>query len=382
MDDNQSSMLITFRIVQHTQSKYSISLLFLLILGLVTASDSLAQREIRQPVDPIGYATRAGQMDSVVKRIYRQESTEIENALYRAGVEKYTSWKVAICPHDDYAYVGWIYPAVLRNMKASTIIIFGVAHQAEHFGIQNKLIFDDFTAWRGPYGNIQISPLRDAILKNMDRKDYVVHDSLQQTEHSIEALLPFLQYYYRDVQIVPILVPNMPFERMNQLAKSLTYALKAVMDNQEYKWGGDFSFLISSDAVHYGNEGWNGANYAPYGVDSSSYRQAIKHDYEIISNTLDGPIKEANMKSFTQYVIQVEDYKASKWPWCGRYSIPLGLLTAYYLNYFNHGDDIKGYFLGYKTSLQPPIDLKSIGLGTTAPANLHHWVGYMGIGYR
>ncbi|MEZ5000386.1 MAG: AmmeMemoRadiSam system protein B [Bacteroidales bacterium] len=36
---------------------------------------------------------------------------------------------------------------------------------------------------------------------------YLVNDSMHNIEHSLESMVPFLQYYNREVEIVPILVP-------------------------------------------------------------------------------------------------------------------------------------------------------------------------------
>lgn len=49
-------------------------------------------------------------------------------------------------------------------------------------------------------------------------------------------------------------------------------------------------------------------------------------------------------------------------------------------------DNPEGHFLRYATSLsepQLPVSQKTLdsGLGTTAPSNLHHWVGYATVGF-
>ena len=71
-----------------------------------------------------------------------------------------------------------------------------------------------------------------------------------------------------------------------------------------------------------------------------------------------------------------------KWTWCGRYSVPMGLITSYYLTKkFNI--NLSGLLLGYATSIDHqtlPVD--DLVMGTTAPANIHHWVGYAAIAYK
>ena len=118
---------------------------------------------------------------------------------------------MAIAPHDDYAYAGLMYPLVLRNVAASVVIIFGVAHKARQLGLEDQLVFDSFTHWPGPYGDIAVSPLREKIMAALPEGSYRVSDEMQSIEHSVEAKLPFLQHYNRSVEFVPILVPYMSF---------------------------------------------------------------------------------------------------------------------------------------------------------------------------
>jgi AmmeMemoRadiSam system protein B len=195
---------------------------------------------------------------------------------------------VAIAPHDDYTYASFMYPLVLANVKAPTVLIFGVAHKARTFSVENRLVFDSFTHWRGPYGNITVSALREALMGELEANAYVVHDELQSVEHSVEAKLPFLQHYNRDVQLVSILVPAMPHARMGELAPALARAIAKATRARGWEWGRDFAVLISTDAVHYGDEGWGGKNFAQYGADETGYRQAVAHDRQLMKKCFAG----------------------------------------------------------------------------------------------
>ena len=202
-------------------------------------------------------------------------------------------------------------------------------------------------------------------------------------EHSLEALLPFLQYYDRQVTILPILVPYMSYERMQQIAPALAEAIRQVTARHHLAWGKDYSLVISTDAVHYGDEKWGGKNYAPYGTDSSGLAQAVAHEHAIIDSSLTGPLSPARIKRFTEYTVQPEDYKAYKWTWCGRYSVPLGLLTAWHLQQLTATPPLQGTLVGYRNSIDhAPIPVKDLNMGVTAPAYNHHWVGYAAVGYE
>ena len=154
------------------------------------------------------------------------------------------------------------------------------------------------------------------------------------------------------------------------------------MNENKMKWGDDFAMVISSDAVHYGDEQWGGANFAFYGVSDTSYAAVKKHEFEIL-NTISGEISPEKIKKFTQYTVQDDDYRKYKWTWCGRYSVPLGLLTAYYLKETRQDKPLFGKIIGYSSSYENiPLPVKDLGMGVTAPAYNHHWVGYAAVRYN
>lgn len=189
-------------------------------------SENLEVASIRGLADTIGFAHLNWQMDSVISRIDRQFGTELNNAKQPEG----TVWKTAICPHDDYTYSSWLYPAVLKYMKAKTIIIFGVAHKAANFNLENQIVFDSFKYWHGPYGNVKVSPFREKIIKYLPEDFYVVHDSMQLVEHSVEALIPFLQVQNQNVEILSILVPYMTRNKMDTISEYLANAIRITAD--------------------------------------------------------------------------------------------------------------------------------------------------------
>lgn len=249
--------------------------------------------------------------------------------------------------------------------------------------LEDHIIFDSFTYWDAPYGKVKISALREEIRAELNSSLYEVNDSMHRIEHSLEALIPFLQYYNRQIEIIPILVPYMSFDRMNLIADPLSEAIHNTMVKHDLKWGDDIAIVISTDAVHYGDESWSGKNYARYGTDSTGYTLAVKHELEIIHTTLTGKLEAGKIKKFTEYTVKEENYKEYKWTWCGRYVVPLGLLTAYYLeNSMPDDNKIEGHFIGYSNSIDHAhIPVEDLGMGTTAPANMNHWVGYAAVGY-
>jgi AmmeMemoRadiSam system protein B len=359
---------------------FALSLLFVACINRQPSSGdtiSPADTYTRSVVDTIGFAQYEWQMDSIVTRIYRYQKDSIKPI--RSGTPP---WKVCISPHDDYTYVGYPYINALSNLKASTLILFGVAHKASRFNLENKIIFDRFDYWTGPYGKIKVSDLRNKIMNKLDTELYEVHDSMQVIEHSLEALIPFLQYFIPDVQIVPILVPYMEYSKMEETGAALADILYNIMDKDSLVWGKDIALVISTDAVHYGDEDWGGKNFARYGTDSTGTAKAVKFEHKIISDCLIGEISLGKIRKFTGYTVKPSNFKEYKWTWCGRYSVPFGLATAYFLQKKYADDPLEGFLLNYANSIDHPhLPVNDLGMGITAPANQHHWVGYAALGY-
>ena len=357
--------------------------LFVLLLAVIPAVVAQQRQSwVRQPADPVGFATKARQMDSVMARIHRDYGDRIDASLADAGIRPYSQWKTVICPHDDYTYASWLYPSALRNIKAETIILIGVAHKAKKFGVEDRIVFGSFEKWTEPYGPVKVSWMQAKLTNLLPASTWIVHDSLMAEEHSLEAIVPFLQYYNRNITIIPILVPYMSFGTMKGISLSLAKAISEVMQENSMMWGKDVAIVISNDAVHYGDEDWGGKSYARFGTDSAGYRQAVNFEKELIASTLTGTLSQKKIEKFFNTTVNPNDYKEYQWTWCGRYAVPFGLLVTERLSEFTH-NNIKGIRLGYKTSIDdPPLKVDDLKMGTTANATLRHWVGYAAIGYK
>ena len=340
------------------------------------------QQKLRGLADTIGFAHQQWQMDSVMKRTETLYGKRMASIWKEKNISANDEWKVAISPHDDYTYASYMYPLVLRNVKAKTVILFGVAHKAKQLNLQDKIIFDSFTQWRGCYGNIKVSPLREKIITKLSKDIYEVNDSMQTIEHSVEGILPFIQYYNKNVEIISILVPYNSFDNMNKMAKPLAEAIASVIKENKLIWGSDIAMVISTDAVHYGDEDWGGKNFARFGTDSAGYEKAVALENEIMDTCLAEKLGKEKIKKFTEYTVKKEDYKEYNWTWCGRYSVPMGLLTTFYLSEILNSP-LKGISLAYSTSISNKhIKVDDLKMGTTAAAKLRHWVGYASVGYR
>lgn len=330
------------------------------------------ETHVRQLIDTIGFAQYQWQLDSIFKRMQPEDKLDTDQ-----------NFKAVICPHDDYAYAAGLYNKTLAGIRANTILMIGVAHKARNFSLVNKLVFGSFDQWKSAIGNVKISSLRNELIKELPEDSFVVHDSMMQTEHSLEAIVPFLQKKNSEIQIIPVLVPYMKFEDMQKFSEKLSAALGSLMKEKNMEYGKDLAIVISNDAVHYGDEDWGNSNLAPFGTDSLGNERAHQKDMKIIENDLEGELSLDKIEDFNETTVKQDDFREYAWVWCGRYSVPFGLLTSNKLNNLLVDANLQGELVGYRSSLKNEhIRVDDLGMGTTAPANNHHWVAYVGMGYH
>ncbi len=361
------------------------SSLLLLCLLLLPRCLSAQQQEMKETmrglVDTVGFAHTKTQIEGVVSL-----SEDLEKDSLQAHDDEYNlsqhPWIAGVCPHDDYIYAGRVYVNLLNHIKARRVVLFGVAHRARNFNVEDRLIFDTFKTWRGPYGPVPVSSLREEILQLLPTEDYLVSDTIHSVEHSVEAIVPFLQYYNRNVEIVPILVPYMKWDRLVELSKRLAKVLGVIISKNHWVLGQDIAFVSSSDCVHYGDEGWGKTYYCPFGADSVGYDKAVAQEHDLISEHLVGEVNIEKVHDFFTRLVDQNDVKTYKITWCGRFSVPFGLACSDYLMKELKEKPLVGRFLRYGTSVSfGRLPIENMGMGVTAPGNLHHWVGYVAVGY-
>ena len=341
----------------------------LLIALLFQAADP-AERSFRSGE---GYASDKTQMDAVVGQ------SGGHPAPGSSAASLPTSPPVAlVCPHDDHALAGPVYLPVMERVTAPRLILLGVAHKAWKWNVKDVLIFDEHIAWDGPMGKIPVDRLlRGELMKALAPEDVLISNEHHAEEHSLEAFVPWLQREDPEAAIVPILVPAMPWERMEELTGRLAAALARIAKSEGWILGRDLQILISNDAVHYGDQGWGGKNHAPYGVGIEGLTKATANDRRLIEAYLTGPIRPGRLKKFLFELVDETDpsLQTYKVTWCGRFAIPFGLEFTRRLAERMGMPDPEGRLLAYSTSVElGQLEVKD--LPPTAPSNLHHWVGY------
>ncbi len=144
-----------------------------------------------------------------------------------------------VSPHAGYPYSGPVAGATISRIKfKDTFIIMG----PNHTGIGKPLSIMTEGTWKTPLGKVEIdSELAKQILASCSplEEDNEAH----QHEHSIEVQLPFLQYFQRDIKLVPIIISHASSDTYREMGKGLAKAIKEL--NREVV------IIASSDMTHY-----------------------------------------------------------------------------------------------------------------------------------
>ena len=287
----------------------------------------------------------------------------------------------AISPHDDYLYAGRVYYPLFKTLRTREAVIFGVTHGAVRKEIdnpQNVLILDDFEFWTGLRKPVPVSGLREYLKRRLAPSDYITSDRAHELEHSIEALLPFLQYFNPEIRIIPIMVTPMPFARMEEISARLAGVIADYMKEKNLAAGKDIFFLISSDGNHYGKDFGN----SPFGEGEKARETALRLDLRLIGSYLTGIQDSGGIEGLTREIWGRTYLAPGSTLWCGKYSVPFGLLTVEKVIRLALNRRIRGRLLRFADTYgEGVIPLRGAGMGTTASFSLRHWVSFFSIGY-
>ncbi|HFE52948.1 MAG TPA: AmmeMemoRadiSam system protein B, partial [Bacteroidetes bacterium] len=157
-----------------------------ILVALLTAVPLYGQG-VRGLVDSVGYAVKPEQMQALLTVVEKLEAPAVARDDSAVWGKYGENWVTAVSPHDDYVYAGRVYWHLFRKYHAKTAILIGVAHKAWRWNEANRLIFDAFRAWRGPWGLVPVSDIRGELLKQLPKADVVVSNAYHAEEHSLEA---------------------------------------------------------------------------------------------------------------------------------------------------------------------------------------------------
>jgi len=336
-------------------------------MGIPSAGDLRGQQ------DTVGFASRAEQMARVWELAGTPPAPELLGRSPRPGVAG------AICPHDDYLYAGRVYRRIIPLITARTVVLVGVFHKYRRYGARDVMVFDDYRAWRSPDGEIPVSPLRAEVLAQLPPGEAARDAAWQDSEHSLEAIAYWLRHQDPDLRILPVILPAASFPRLRAMAGHLGRALAGAMRARGWTLGRDVAIVISSDGIHYGAD----FNYTPYGAGGiPAFTRAMARDRRLLRGPLAGPVSAAKARAFFETMVDPADPVTYRMPWCGRFSVPFGLMLLEETSRALGQAAPKGSPVAFGASVDTPeLPVKALGMGATAPASLYHFVSYPAVAY-
>ena len=329
--------------------------------------------DLRGQQDAVGFASKADQMAKVWELSGAGPAPESLGPRPAPGVMG------AICPHDDYLYAGRVYREIIPLVKAKTIVLVGVFHKYRRYGARDVMVFDPYRAWHSPDGEIKVSALRQEVLAGLDKGDYAQDPAWQDSEHSLEAIAYWLKHQDPDVEILPVILPSASFPRLQVMAWHLGKALAGSMKKRGWKLGRDVAIVISSDGIHYGAD----FHYTPYGEGGAdAFLKAMDRDRQLLKGPLAGAVTTEKARTFFETMVDPEKPDTYRMPWCGRFSIPFGLMLLEAASRELGGKAPTGMPIAFGCSVDfPELPVKALGMGATAPCNLYHFVSVPAVAY-
>jgi hypothetical protein len=204
--------------------------------------------------------------------------------------------KALVLPHAGYVYSGVVAAHawhVLHNARFEKVVLMGPDHRV---GFRNAAV-SDADGWRTPLGRIPLHPdARSLCRGNREFRPIPASDG---SEHSLEVILPFLQSYLEDFQLVPVVLGACDVLRIAR-------AIEPLLDDEAL-------LVISTDLSHF-----------------LPYEKAVDHDRTTIAAIL----------ALDPDAVLAADNGA-----CGKYPVAVLLELArrhhwqpVLLNYANSGD--------------------------------------------
>ena len=158
--------------------------------------------------------------------------------------EESAFYRGAIMPHAGYIYSGKTAGLVSARLSVPEIV---VALATNHTGRGNNLSIFTESNYATPLGEIPLASELAGIL--LDGESFAADALAHRQEHSLEVILPFLQFRRADFSLLPVVVAQMPVEGISQSATELAAAIKQVEAKDK-----KVLIVASTDMSHYVSE--------------------------------------------------------------------------------------------------------------------------------
>jgi len=182
-------------------------------------------------------------MPAVAGQFYPGKAAELRKLLDKIVDKnsKKSNCLGCILPHAGYVYSGLVAAETISRVKVpNTCIIIG----PNHTGLGSRFSIMKEGSWRLPFGDVKInSNLAAKLIENCGflEVDNIAHER----EHSLEVIVPFLQYLNPAVEIVPIVAALSSLKDYRDIGEQIASVVKSDYTQNEVL------FVASSDMTHY-----------------------------------------------------------------------------------------------------------------------------------
>ena len=191
--------------------------------------------KIRRPVvSGTFYAGTAGELKEQIEWCYKHELGP--GTIPRVNSRGLREIVAIVVPHAGYYYSGPVAAHAYKELAEDGVFDTAVILGPNHTGYGDPVSLWAEGDWRSPLGEVEIDKdLARRLLGDVIEADEIAHIH----EHSIEVQLPWLQYLYGKVRIVPITMLAQDIETARIVGKSIGQA------------GDNLIVIASSDLTHY-----------------------------------------------------------------------------------------------------------------------------------
>ena len=191
--------------------------------------------KIRRPaVSGMFYAGTAGELKEQIEWCYKHELGP--GTIPRVNSRGLREIVAIVVPHAGYYYSGPVAAHAYKELAEDGMFDTAVILGPNHTGYGYPVSLWAGGGWSTPLGEVEVDKkLAQRLLGDVIEADEIAHIH----EHSIEVQLPWLQYLYGKVRIVPITMLAQDIETARIVGKSIGQA------------GDNLIVIASSDLTHY-----------------------------------------------------------------------------------------------------------------------------------
>jgi hypothetical protein len=191
--------------------------------------------KIRKPaVSGMFYAGTARELEEQIEWCYKHELGP--GAIPRVNSKGLREVVAIVVPHAGYYYSGPVAAHAYKELADDGIFDTAVILGPNHTGYGYPVSLWAGASWSTPLGDVEINKkLAQKLLGEIIKADETAHIH----EHSIEVQLPWLQYLYKKIRIVPITMLAQDIETARAVGKAIAQA------------GDNLIIIASSDFTHY-----------------------------------------------------------------------------------------------------------------------------------